>query len=653
MNKNYTITNEFIDYTQGVVRWTVELPADSSDRTSIENNAHRDALNHPSTVQVPAHKPPPIPVASSPTTKSYAEPSGMDADDPIVVTAMDEYLLIPAARPTSLFNIDSSIPSEQTEDRDEPDVNASPAEGARPPSPFLPLLPGGADCRDPVRPPSSGAEPLVGPSYISDTARPSSPPRTSEALLATQWHDLSYFLKRPPQRQFVSGALSIDPPLCPGKGKQRADVGPDVNARCIQHAPSASADDTTPVIRRPRDEDDSSSEEEPLSRKPRSRPAAVNPPVILPGIHYDISKRSSSPAADDEIISIADSSDAEESSLHHALLCPQDGIIRIESHQQRDKPRRLLMRGDPGGTIGASGLYTVSMHGVVNHVYADPLRFSHTLLKMDDKTDTQMIDRHNSIDDACVLSDGTDEHFVFGHKNGSPELCVARVRDQKLVEYRSLQQVRSRKGVSAVCALPQPLTFATGGYDHSIHLWQLDRTLSCSPRILSVIRHASTVQALLPLHDKSSKLITAGADSVVNVYDLPSERVINTFKASVSVYHLHPTSFASCALLEVGHLEQQWEIRDLRKVPDRPVVRFGYTAGETHGRYMKGSAHAHLFAGGDTKGNVRLWDVRKTTKPLSVVEGLPGQKVSQVTFRNSSQLVVCSEANYLRVLDLQ
>ncbi|KAL1680674.1 WD40-repeat-containing domain protein [Schizophyllum commune] len=216
-----------------------------------------------------------------------------------------------------------------------------------------------------------------------------------------------------------------------------------------------------------------------------------------------------------------------------------------------------------------------------------------------------------------------------------------------------MRQVRSKKGVGALCALPQPLAFASGGYDHSVYIHQLDHSLTSTPRLLSALKHNSVVQALIPLHDKSSKLITAGADSVVNVYDMPSERVVNTFKTSVSVYHLHQTRFPSCALLEVGHLEQQCEIRDLRRVPERPVVRFGYTTGEPHGRYMKGNTHEYLFAGGDPRGNVRLWDVRKPAKPLSVVEGLPGQKINQVSFRTSSQLIVCSEANYIRILDLQ
>ena len=153
-----------------------------------------------------------------------------------------------------------------------------------------------------------------------------------------------------------------------------------------------------------------------------------------------------------------------------------------------------------------------------------------------------------------------------------------------------MPQVRSKKGVGALCALPQPLAFASGGYDHSVYIHQLDHSLTSTPRLLSALKHNSVVQALLPLHDQSSKLITAGADSVVNVYDMPSERVVNTFKTSVSVYHLHQTCFPSCALLEVGHLEQQCEIRDLRRVPERPVMRFGYTTGETHGRYMKGES---------------------------------------------------------------
>lgn len=164
---------------------------------------------------------------------------------------------------------------------------------------------------------------------------------------------------------------------------------------------------------------------------------------------------------------------------------------------------------------------------------------------------------------------------------------------------------RAKKGgVSAVCAMMQPLMFASGGQDHVVHLWTAEEDLaSASPSQLA-IKHNSVVQSLLPIRDTSHKLVSAGADNSVHVWDLSSERVVNTIRTSNSVFHAHPTSSPYCILLEVSnkalfssfqsrclqvaHRELQYELRDYRLVPEKPVQRFGYETPHIHGRFIKG-----------------------------------------------------------------
>lgn len=67
-------------------------------------------------------------------------------------------------------------------------------------------------------------------------------------------------------------------------------------------------------------------------------------------------------------------------------------------------------------------------------------------------------------------------------------------------------------GVSAVAAMMEPLMFASGGYDHCVHLWRFKNDLSsASPEALN-IKHNSQVQSLLAIYDTSHKLVSASAD---------------------------------------------------------------------------------------------------------------------------------------------
>ncbi|KAI0723393.1 hypothetical protein C8Q76DRAFT_615045 [Earliella scabrosa] len=206
--------------------------------------------------------------------------------------------------------------------------------------------------------------------------------------------------------------------------------------------------------------------------------------------------------------------------------------------------------------------------------------------------------------------------------------------------------------------MSQPGTFATGGYDHLVHLWSLSDTYQPAATPLT-IRHTSVVQSLLAVRDTSDKLLSGSADCSVSVFDLAAERVINLLKLSNSVYHVHPVMSAFCALLEaggslIGHRELQFEIRDLRLVPTTPVVRFGYPNAKVHGRYTRGDIQDHIFAcgGSERDGRVRLWDVRQPASPMRTVECFPGRKATQVLL-NHAQMTVSSEDHQLVFMQLE
>lgn len=94
--------------------------------------------------------------------------------------------------------------------------------------------------------------------------------------------------------------------------------------------------------------------------------------------------------------------------------------------------------------------------------------------------------------------------------------------------------------------------FASGGHDHAVHLWTLNEDVTTSTAVKLAIKHNSVVQTLLPMRDSSQKLLSAGADSSVHIWDLSSERVANSFKTSNSVFNAHSTSSPYCTLLEVS-----------------------------------------------------------------------------------------------------
>jgi WD40 repeat protein len=71
----------------------------------------------------------------------------------------------------------------------------------------------------------------------------------------------------------------------------------------------------------------------------------------------------------------------------------------------------------------------------------------------------------------------------------------------------------------------EPNMFASGGYDHIVHLWTLyeDTTPPSAEKL--EIKHQSIVHTLLAIRDTSRKLVSGGADRTVNIYDISSARV--------------------------------------------------------------------------------------------------------------------------------
>lgn len=103
-----------------------------------------------------------------------------------------------------------------------------------------------------------------------------------------------------------------------------------------------------------------------------------------------------------------------------------------------------------------------------------------------------------------------------------------------------------------MAAMMQPLLFVSGGYDHAVHLWDVKPDFSTASARLLAIKHNSHVQSLLSIRDTSHKLVSASADCSAHIWDLSSERVVNTMKTSNSIYHAHSiVSSPFCTLLEV------------------------------------------------------------------------------------------------------
>ncbi|KAH8834106.1 hypothetical protein DL96DRAFT_1703736 [Flagelloscypha sp. PMI_526] len=225
-----------------------------------------------------------------------------------------------------------------------------------------------------------------------------------------------------------------------------------------------------------------------------------------------------------------------------------------------------------------------------------------------------------------------------------------------------------KRGASAVVALPSSVglgstAFVSGGYDHAVHLWTLPSSSSTTTQPLSPtllkIPHRSEIRTLLPFRDRTShKLLTSGADCIVNVWDFGAQKVVWTGKTSSPVYHAHDLGgedgeFEGCTLFQVAHRELPFEIRDHRvggvgtnagsdavATAAATVRRFGRATSVVNGRYIKGSMKASLFACGTRSGTVAIWDIRKTDDPVVEFECALGRSVLQVIWKGNDIVAV-------------
>ncbi|KAJ7047548.1 WD40-repeat-containing domain protein [Mycena alexandri] len=327
----------------------------------------------------------------------------------------------------------------------------------------------------------------------------------------------------------------------------------------------------------------------------------------------------------------------EPSLVDHAYELDGDEF-RIPFAQQRDKLRRFLC-----DSLQSS--VTVSMYGTVEGV--DVVSRKHWLLAHGPNPTKE------AVDDACLVNDGNRSVVILAHGRDNQQLSLLNPHNSlgavSAVDLKRPWSSARKGGVSAVASMIHPLMFASGGYDHCVHLWSVKADLSsASPTALS-IKHNSQIQSLLAIHDSSHKLVSAGADCSVNIWDLSSERVVHSLKTSNSVYHAHPTTSPFCTLLEVAHCDLQFELRDHRLIPTVPIQRFGYITPQSHGRFMKGTLFSNCFASGDRGGCVRVWDLRNIEKPCAQIECFDGQKIAHVV-SHSSRLLACSENNQIRTI---
>ncbi|KLO12840.1 WD40 repeat-like protein, partial [Schizopora paradoxa] len=194
--------------------------------------------------------------------------------------------------------------------------------------------------------------------------------------------------------------------------------------------------------------------------------------------------------------------------------------------------------------------------------------------------------------------------------------------------------------------------FITGGYDRAIELWTVEKSLCSAVSVSLTIHHHSTIYSLTTLKDTSQKVVSSGADCIVNIWDLASERTIKSLRTSNMVYHVHATERPGCVLYEVAHRDSQFELHDYRAHLGRPSLRFGFITSAVNGRYMKGDIRGNTFVSGDRNGNIRHWDLRNVREPLQNVEVFPGQKIVQTAF-DGDALAIVPEDNSLLFLNVK
>ncbi|KAF9649641.1 WD40 repeat-like protein [Thelephora ganbajun] len=261
----------------------------------------------------------------------------------------------------------------------------------------------------------------------------------------------------------------------------------------------------------------------------------------------------------------------------------------------------------------------------------------------------------DSINGACVLNAYGSALLVLAHGRENNSITIHRLGHRSptrpIGSYNRPAVSGKPEGLTAICSMMQPLSFATGGADHAIHIWNVDHNLqivySESPL---AVKHTSKIYSLLPIWDSSQKLVSSGADYNVNVYDLPSERVINIIKLSNPGFHIHHSGSLSTLLIQTAHREHQFEIRDLRTRATNGTQTFGFASDSLRlSRFARGDvAHSTLFACGDLEGRVHIWDLRNVKQPAAQV------KCFQTEIKNviwhESHILASSDENHVAAI---
>ncbi|KAG1715935.1 hypothetical protein ID866_1224 [Astraeus odoratus] len=193
------------------------------------------------------------------------------------------------------------------------------------------------------------------------------------------------------------------------------------------------------------------------------------------------------------------------------------------------------------------------MHGFIDRIYqSGTSKHGHTIWSPDLPT-------QEFVDDACMVYSG----------HGVPAIVLAHAREDAQLTYLSMEGDGVRKwvlqrrtlhrnwnkakkaGISALTTMLRPLQFASGGYDHRVHIWTMEENLTNASSVELAIRHTSMVHSLLAIRDTSHKLISAGADRNIHLLDLSSERIVRTIKISNFPHNVYRTESPFCTLIEV------------------------------------------------------------------------------------------------------
>ncbi|KAF8138185.1 hypothetical protein EV363DRAFT_1313358 [Boletus edulis] len=301
-----------------------------------------------------------------------------------------------------------------------------------------------------------------------------------------------------------------------------------------------------------------------------------------------------------------------------------------------DKPRRILH--------GHNFTYVVTAHGTIDQVSTSALKFDRNLRSSSSPF-------QEFVDDACMPSHQGDPIIILGHAREQNQIAFLSLDHGQVSRHVTLHRdwnTAKKPGVSAMTSLMSPLKFASGGYDHRVHLWDIAQDLSGASGVELAIKHTSLIHSLLPVMDTSHKLVSVGADCDVPIYDMSAERVEQILKTSCTPYHAHNIDSRSCTLLEVSHLETQFEVRDHR-ILNQAVQRFGFLVEEKRGRFEKAESWSHFVACGDRSGAVHLWDLRNVSTEVGLRQCF-NDPVIQVV-HTGPRLLACSRRNELACIN--